>query len=160
MDERLFTQLLLDSEAMLYRMACTLLRSDADRRDAMQETALKAWQNLSKLRQEQYFKTWIARILMNECHTILRKNMKVTPVPDMPDQAARGRQEEDVELRMILEKLPENQRVPIILHYLEGFSLKEIAAVQQLPLSMVKYLMYRGRKALQVELKEKEGEQA
>lgn len=43
MDERYFTQKLLDSEAMLYRIACTLLRNEEDRRDALQETALKAW---------------------------------------------------------------------------------------------------------------------
>ena len=54
-NERLFTQKLLESEPMLYRIACALLRSEADRRDAMQETALKAWQNCGKLREERYF---------------------------------------------------------------------------------------------------------
>ena len=44
MEERRFTLKLLESEQMLYRIACAFLRSEADRRDAMQETALKAWQ--------------------------------------------------------------------------------------------------------------------
>ncbi len=60
MDERIFTQQLLDSEQMLYRISCTLLRSEDDRRDAMQETALKAWQNRDRLREDKYFKTWIS----------------------------------------------------------------------------------------------------
>ena len=59
MDEMQFTRKLLDSEPMLYRIACALLRSEADRQDALQETALKAWQNCGRLREEQYFKTWI-----------------------------------------------------------------------------------------------------
>ena len=52
MDELQFTRKLLDSEQMLYRIACALLRSEADRQDAMQETALKAWQNYGRLRED------------------------------------------------------------------------------------------------------------
>lgn len=70
MDERYFTQKLLDSEAMLYRIACTLLRNEEDRRDALQETALKAWRARGQLRNEQYFTTWLVRILMNECRSL------------------------------------------------------------------------------------------
>ena len=77
MDERLFTQRLLESEQMLYRIACALLRSETDRQDAMQETALKAWQNQGRLREEQYFKTWICRIMVNECHNLQRKNSRL-----------------------------------------------------------------------------------
>ena len=52
MEERRFTLKLLESEQMLYRIACAFLRSEADRRDAMQETALKAWQYRDRLREE------------------------------------------------------------------------------------------------------------
>ena len=50
MDERQFTRMLLESEQMLYRIACAFLRSEADRQDAMQETAMKAWKNRAGLR--------------------------------------------------------------------------------------------------------------
>ena len=149
MEERPFTQKLLESEPMLYRIACALLRSEADRQDAMQETALKAWKNRTSLREEQYFRTWISRIMVNECHNLHRKNSRYVPVEELPDRPAPDSGEQ--ETRLMLESLPEKQRVPLVLHYLEGFSLEEIARVQHISLALVKYRMHQARKALRVE---------
>ena len=154
MEERPFTQKLLESEPMLYRIACALLRSEADRQDAMQETALKAWKNRASLREEQYFRTWISRIMVNECHNLHRKNSRYVPVEELPDRPAPDSGEQ--ETRLMLESLPEKQRVPLVLHYLEGFSLEEIAQVQHISLALVKYRMHQARKALRVEWNGKE----
>ena len=154
MEERPFTQKLLESEPMLYRIACALLRSEADRQDAMQETALKAWKNRASLREEQYFRTWISRIMVNECHNLHRKNSRYVPVEELPDRPVPDSGEQ--ETRLMLESLPEKQRVPLVLHYLEGFSLEEIARVQHISLALVKYRMHQARKALRVEWNGKE----
>lgn len=154
MNERLFTQRLLESEQMLYRIACAFLRSETDRQDAMQETALKAWLNQGRLREEQYFRTWVCRIMVNECHNLQRKNSRMVPTETLPDQPAPDNSEQ--ETRLMLESLPEKQRVPLVLHYLEGFSLEEIAQVQHISLSLVKYRMHQARKALRVEWNGKE----
>ena len=154
LEERPFTQKLLESEPMLYRIACALLRSEADRQDAMQETALKAWKNRASLREEQYFRTWISRIMVNECHNLHRKNSRYVPVEELPDRPAPDSGEQ--ETRLMLESLPEKQRVPLVLHYLEGFSLEEIARVQHISLALVKYRMHQARKALRVEWNRKE----
>ena len=154
LEERPFTQKLLESEPMLYRIACALLRSETDRQDAMQETALKAWKNRASLREEQYFRTWISRIMVNECHNLHRKNSRYVPVEELPDRPAPDSGEQ--ETRLMLESLPEKQRVPLVLHYLEGFSLEEIARVQHISLALVKYRMHQARKALRVEWNGKE----
>ena len=154
LEERPFTQKLLESEPMLYRIACALLRSEADRQDAMQETALKAWKNRASLREEQYFRTWISRIMVNECHNLHRKNSRYVPVEELPDRPAPDSGEQ--ETRLMLESLPEKQRIPLVLHYLEGFSLEEIARVQHISLALVKYRMHQARKALRVEWNGKE----
>ena len=154
MEERPFTQRLLESEPMLYRIACALLRSEADRQDAMQETALKAWKNRASLREEQYFRTWISRIMVNECHNLHRKNSRYVPMEELPDRPAPDSGEQ--ETRLMLESLPEKQRIPLVLHYLEGFSLEEIAQVQHISLALVKYRMHQARKALRVEWNGKE----
>ena len=154
LEERPFTQKLLESEPMLYRIACALLRSETDRQDAMQETALKAWKNRASLREEQYFRTWISRIMVNECHNLHRKNSRYVPVEELPDRPAPDSGEQ--ETRLMLESLPEKQRIPLVLHYLEGFSLEEIARVQHISLALVKYRMHQARKALRVEWNGKE----
>jgi len=154
MDERSFTEALLQSEPMLYRIACPLLRQEEDRKDALQETALRAWQSRGKLREEKYFKTWITRILINVCHSIRRKNAKYVPADNLPERPAPP--ERDSELRVMLEALPEKNREALVLYYLEGMSVKEIAAVLRVPAGTVKYRLHQARKALQVELDEKE----
>ena len=154
MEERPFTQKLLESEPMLYRIACALLRSEADRQDAMQETALKAWKNRASLREEQDFITWTPRILVNEGHNLHRKDSRYVPMEELPDRPAPDSGEQ--ETRLMLESLPEKQRIPLVLHYLEGFSLEEIARVQHISLALVKYRMHQARKTLRVEWNGKE----
>lgn len=156
MDERYFTQKLLDSEAMLYRIACTLLRNEEDRRDALQETALKAWRARGQLRNEQYFTTWLVRILMNECRSLSRKG----PLRPIGSCCLNRRHRlQDNDLRLLLDALPEKQRVPLVLHYLEGFSLEEIARVMRIPVGTAKYRLHQARKALRIELSGEEGAQ-
>lgn len=157
MDQQSFTVQLLSSGKMLYRISCALLRSEEDRKDALQETALKAWTHRDQLREEQYFKTWISRILINECRQICRETARMIPVEEIHESMEQVSDGQETELRCLLENLPERLRVPIVLHYLEGFTLEEIAQVQHLTVSMVKYLMYQARKRLRVELDGKDG---
>ena len=154
LEERVFTQELLESEQMLYRITCAFLCSEADRQDAMQETALKAWQNRRRLREERFFKTWVTSIMVNECRMLCRKNMRMIVTETLPDQTAP--EDHDFETRLLLESLPEKQRIPLILHYLEGFSLEEIALVQGASVGIVKYRMHQARKKLRVEWNGKE----
>ena len=155
MDERAFTRMLLENEQMLYRIACGLLRSEEDRRDAMQDAALKAWQNRKNLREEKHCKTWLVRILINECHSLCRKKKREMIAEPRPTTSKA--ELEAVEMRLMLELLPEKQRIPIVLHYMEGFNLEEISRTLHIPVSLVKSRMYQARKALRVEMKDEEG---
>ena len=92
--------------------------------------------------------------MVNECHNLYRKNSRCIPMEELPDRPAPETGE--TETRLMLESLPEKQRVPLVLHYLEGFSLEEIARVQRISLAMVKYRMHQARKALRVEWNGKE----
>jgi len=56
----------------------------------------------------------------------------------------------------MLESLPEKQRIPLLLHYLEGFSLEEISQMLHVSVGIVKYRMYQARKKLRVEWNGKE----
>ncbi len=58
---------------MMYHVAKTLLYRDADCADAIQETIVKAFSKLHTLKSDAYAKTWLTRILINECYTVIRK---------------------------------------------------------------------------------------
>ena len=150
-----FNQLYLQLLPNLYNIAMSILRNHADTQDAIQETALKAWMHSERIRNGTE-KAYVTRILINECRNICRKSMRMIPTDEVPLPETADRQAADRDIRLMLEGLPERQRVPIVLHYLEGFSLEEIARVQHLTLSMVKYLMHQARKTLRLEMDGKE----
>ena len=77
MDREQFTSAVLAAEPTLYRVAKTMLRSEHDCADAAQQAILRAWEQLDSLRSTRYFKTWLVRILINECSTILRRQEKL-----------------------------------------------------------------------------------
>lgn len=154
MEEREWLDRMREAETSLYHVACAILGSENDRRDAMQETALRAWEHRQSLRNPAYFKTWVVRIMVNVCRDIIRKNRRVTPVEQLPEGSAI---EPPGELRLTIEQLPERLRLPLVLHYLEGFSVEEAARALGVPVGTVKFRLYEARRALRIEL---DGEEA
>ncbi len=135
----------------MYHVACGLLHSDADRQDAMQQALLKAWEKRHSLRNEGFFKTWLIRILINECKNILRMQGRVRPVETLPDETVPAY---DMALRDLIDRLPEKQRLCVILHYMEGMPVQEVARALGVPEATVRGRLMQARKQLKLELTE------
>ncbi len=151
MDKQAFLTQVMAQEQTLYRVACSLLRQEADRMDAVQEAVYKAWANRHKLKEERHFATWLVRILINECHTICRKQARLVLVSAWTQEhAVTDPQGLGDGLTAMVDGLPEKLRLPVVLHYVEGFSLKEIASMLRCPLGTVKKRLHDGRKALRL----------
>jgi RNA polymerase sigma-70 factor (ECF subfamily) len=90
--------------------------------------------------------TWVIRILINECHNIQRKNKRELPLDELPERAAPAGA--DYELHDALFSLDEALRLPLLLHYIKGFSTGEIAKILRCPQGTVKSRLLRGRQAL------------
>ena len=82
MDKDEFLRLALDSEPTLFHVSFSILHNEQDCADAVQEAILKAYENRHKLKEIKYFKTWIVRIVINECYSILRKKKRFQPYDD------------------------------------------------------------------------------
>ena len=149
-----FTEQVLARERTLYRVARSMLRREADQKDAVQETVAKAWAKRHTLREERYFATWLTRILINECTNIARRQKRIVLMRDWQEDALTAHAEfaEPSGVGEALDALPEALRLPTVLHYMEGFSLCEIAHMLHLPLGTVKSRLHDARKALQLEL--------
>lgn len=130
----------------LYRVSYAQLSQACDREDAVQECLYKAWKRQHQLRDERFMQTWVIRILINECHNIQRRNARMLPVDEVPERVAPP----DINgaLHDALLTLPESLRLPILLYYIEGFSVKELAQILSLPQGTVKSRMRRGRQEL------------
>ena len=133
----------------MYRVAYTLLRSDADCRDAMQEAALKAWEKRYTLKDERYFSTWLTRILINACHDIQRRRLRILALEDLPEPFVPP---PDPTLSMALASLPEKLRLPLELHEMEGMPYAEISRVLHIPQTTVVGRIHRAKLQLRKEL--------
>lgn len=151
MENEQFTRAILGMEDTLYRITAAQLPQRADREDAVQETLRKAWEKRKTLREEKYLQTWVIRILLNECHTIQRRMKRTVPMCDLPAAPA---EKEDKGLKDALMQLDEKYRIPLMLYYLEGYSVKQTAQMLRLPQGTVKTRLDRGRKALKAIVKE------
>lgn len=137
---------------VLYRVAWSQLRQEADREDAVQETIRRAWEKRDRLRDERYMQTWVVRILLNVCDTQRRKNARMLPQEHIP--AASRVDGRDTPLLDALFTLEEKFRLPLQLRYVEGYSVAEVARMLRLPEGTVKSRLSRGRSKLKALLEE------
>lgn len=137
----------------MYRVACGMLRNEADRQDAMQAALQSAWEKRHALRDTALFDTWLIRILINACHAIHRKQRRLIPMERLPEQ---GQEAKDLSVIDAVERLPYKQRICVMLHYLEGLPTGDIARLLRIPPSTVRSRLSSARKTLQLALSEEE----
>ena len=114
------------------------------------------YEKLSTLKKEKYFRTWITRILINECNGILRKRKNVIPYEEYMDNMRLTEEDRYSHLYMAIMELPEDLRILVTLYYLEGFSQKEISEALDIPEGTIKSRLSRAREFLKVQLSEEE----
>ncbi|MBQ2833875.1 MAG: sigma-70 family RNA polymerase sigma factor [Clostridia bacterium] len=154
MDKEQFARRVTDLQGSLYRVAASYLQGESDRLDAVSEAITRAWEKRHTLRDETLFRTWITRILIRECVNIQRKQKRSVPVEQLPEAA----QDEDgrvVALREALEQLPRRHRTMIVLHYMEGYDVRETARI----MSTTKGAVCAGLSRARQRLKEMIGEE-
>lgn len=146
MNKEQFTAQVLEAEKSLYHIAKSYLHNDEDCADAMQNAILHAFEKLHTLRNEAYFKTWLTRILINECKQIIRSRKEQIPYEDYYEEVqAVPEQENYSEVFEAVMELDHHYRTPFVLFYVEGFSVKEICQMLKLSQSTIKMRLYRSR---------------
>ena len=160
----------------LYRIARSILRSDSEAEDAVQEAYIKAFTHLEGFRAEASLSTWLSRITMNEALERLRRERPMaerqsvnasameaqiltfphTPASADPERAMAQR--EIVELvEHAADRLPEIFRIVFVMRLIEGMSVEETAALLDLEPKTVKTRLHRARKLLRKHLEKQIG---
>ncbi len=149
-----FSKQVLDIEDSLYRVAKSILHNDEDCADAIQNGILKAFEKLGTLRNEKYFKTWLTRIVINECYQVIRNAKKHVALDEYPEWDAESvcMVEEEAQVMSELVQLDEKYRIPIVLHEIEGYSAKEIGKILDLSETNVRNRIFRGKAVLRKRL--------
>lgn len=150
MNKEKFTLLVLECEETLFRISVSMLKNEKDAEDATQTAILKAYEKISTLKEERYFKTWLVRILINICNRQLKQKSRFTDLKN--NLYSTYISFDKIEVRTALESLPLKIRQVIVLHYLEQFSTKEISFILKIPKGTVLSRLSKGRELLRIEL--------
>lgn len=155
-DAEAFTELIRANEQSLYKIARSFLRSPMDAEDAVAQTVLDCWEKIDTLKKPAYFKTWLTRILINNCKDILRRGARLVYLEDAPEQEGREDDHSSLYFEELMENLSEPYRPVLALHYGEGYKVREIAELLELPVGTVTARLKRGRTQLEERLRKNE----
>ena len=136
----------------LYRTALLYLGSETAAVDAVDEAVYKGYLARKKLRQPEFFATWLTRILINVCTTERRRRKRETAVETLPETAVE--EFDALPLKEAVERLPDDIRAVIVLRYFTGLTLAETAAALNMPPGTVSTRQRKGLGLLRLELEE------
>ena len=154
----------------IYALALTITKNASDAEDVLQITFVKAWQNIYKLNDPSAFNTWLQRITINQCNSMLRGGKQNYSIDDegengellqiesdlmLPEQYAE-RADLSVRLKAIIDELSVVQRETILLYYFNDMSIDEIAQTMDCSEGTVKSRLFLARKAIKTEITEQE----
>ena len=141
----------------LYVYAYELLRHEQNALDAVQETFINAARHLGSLRDDAKFGSWLFGIAHQKCAQHWRKPRREESLDEsyseQPDDEPLPadlliRAEQEEELMTLLHQLTEPHRAVLLLHFLEEFSLEEIADITGVGLGTVKSRLHYAKKSL------------
>lgn len=161
MDKEEFAQVVWESQDTMYRVAKSILKKDMDCEDAVSQAIVNAFEHLDTLKRPEYAKTWLVRIVINECCRISRQRKReqcyeeeVICIGNWRDYDGNWQTDDYSELYEALQEIPQSYRTALVLYYLEDYTMAEIARFQKASLGAVKMRLSRGRKMLKKMLKE------
>lgn len=138
----------------VFRVALNCLRSPSDADDVTQNVFLKLFRETREFESEEHIKHWLIRVTINECRSFSRSPWrKNEPLEDYEGKLAME-QSGHSDLFYAVMELPTRYRVPIYLHYYEGYSTEEIGGILKIPKSTVCSQLKRGREMLRKTLTE------
>ncbi len=149
--------------AQVYRTAYAITHDSAAADDILQDTMLKVYKHANRIDVNLPLAPWLYRVTVNLSYTwstrsrnrwVSIENMVdhlVSPIRHAPDKVAENN-EQNARIEKALDTLQFNQRIVVILHYLEDMDLQEIADVLELPVGTVKSRLYYARENLRRQL--------
>lgn len=132
---------------LLYRISLVNTGNKSDAEDAVQETFVKYLSKPFAFLSDEQEKAWLVKVCTNTCRDILRKRNLRNHEP-LEEHEDLSFEEESIGVYDAVKKLSENLRLVVVLHYLEDFTVDEIAKSLSLSRSAVKMRLLRAREEL------------
>ena len=147
MNKEELSKLILENQKEMYVLACSILKNQADAQDAVSECIVRAFENRTSLRKRTSARSWLMKILINVSRSAITKRQKVVLFAD-PEQYEQEPETAEDHLWSVILELTENVCVVMVLYYYEGFSVREISTLLDIPEGTTKTRLSSGRKQL------------
>lgn len=152
-DEKAFTKLIMLINDDLYKIAKTRISNEADIADAVQETMIETYKSIKKLNDPNKFKKWVIKILINKCNRIYRRKYKNDiSIDDYNLEHLKTNNIKDVENDLnfydIIKNLNYDERIIVVLYYMEEYTVKEIKEILKMNENTINTHLYRARKKI------------
>jgi RNA polymerase sigma-70 factor (ECF subfamily) len=154
-----FVAFIKEYETVLYKIAYQYVRNEHDAKDMVSETVYKGYKARKSLKQPDYFRTWITKILISVCLNYLKRNKKVVVSSDETLENIGGSYdaaplENNILIDEALSRLKYDYKTVLLLRYYQDLSIRETSAVMDIPENTVKTYTDRALKQLRKILKE------
>ncbi|KIL52750.1 sigma-70 family RNA polymerase sigma factor [Jeotgalibacillus campisalis] len=147
-DEKAFETLIRNEHEKLFKTAFLYVRNKDDALDVIQETVYKAFVSVDKLKQPEYFTTWLTKILIRTTYEVLKKKDKIVLFDHELEKiqaTCRSDIEGEMDLTTAISMLKHHYQTVIILFYYHDYSIRSIAETIDKPENTVKTYLRRAR---------------
>lgn len=156
-DSNSFAELFNTHKVYLYKLAYSYVKDEDKALDIIQECAYKGLLNIPKLKNPEFFKTWITRVLINVAYDFIKNDYKINCLDEAEPLVYKVISisiEEKLDLYNAIDLLRPAYKTVIILKYFNDMNVNEISYAMDLPTNTVKSHLRRAKAALNSILKE------
>lgn len=155
-DTESFIRLMEEQKQSMLKIAYGFFSNEEDVADVMQQTVLNAFEHIGDLKKPAYFKTWLIRILINNCNQVYSSRKRMVMNTAIADEAYLDCYPEDNAFLYLLSLLRKDDRAIFQLYYGEGYTTKEISKILTMKESTVRSRIHRGKEHLRKQLQREE----
>ena len=162
-DEEAMSRLITIHKGLVYTIIYRMVNDADTSQDLTQDTFIKAFTNIKRVKNYDHFRPWLCRIARNVVYDFFRKEKRhptvsLDDVAEITGQQGMERTRKKMIIQNALSRLSERDRMLLTLAYYQGFTLAEAAEVLEITEDNAKVALHRARKRLREELKGYEDE--
>lgn len=165
-DKEAYANIINKYKNQLYATVLRMTRNPQDAQDFVQDAFIKVYRNLDKYKADGSFSSWLYRVAVNHCMDEFRKKQYTTVQIEVDEEKVVNpnhpeiiflKHEKKRQLERLVSTLPDDERLIILLRYINEVNYEEISEIMGVPLSTVRNKLHRAKKKMRETTKREGG---
>ncbi len=155
-DAESFIRLMEENKQSMLKIAYGFFSGEDDVADVMQQTVMNAYEHIGELKRTEYFKTWLLRILINNCSKMYNNRKNIIPEEEVEERGYLDSYPEDNAFFYLISLLQRDDRIIFQLYFGEEYTTKEISEMLGIKESTIRSRIHRGKEQLRKQIQREE----